>query len=80
MSVGPGTWAWQPAYRLARKGAELLADERGVALNEMVYWGNGDDRDQRTTQASQLFLQHTLQVNDVQDCGYPRHPAARVAD
>lgn len=65
MSVGVGTWAWQPVYRLARKGADLIAVERGVTLNELVYWGKSDDKDQRTSQVSPLFLQHTVQVNDV---------------
>jgi Replication-relaxation len=65
MPVGSGTWAWQPVYRLGRKGAELVASELGRTAQELPYWGKGDDKDHRTSKASQLFLSHTLSINDV---------------
>ncbi len=63
--VEPGAWAWRPVYRLGRKGAQLLAAERGIQPSELAYWGQGDDRDHRKSDASLLFLAHTLAVNDV---------------
>src|SRR5207249_1797453 len=63
--VDQGAWAWRPVYRLARKGAEIVAGELGIKTREIVYWGRGDDKDHRVTEASLLFLRHTLQVNDM---------------
>jgi Replication-relaxation len=60
-----GSWAWRPVYRLARKGAELIASERGTTASELPYWGRGDDKDHRSTRVSSLFLEHTLAINDV---------------
>ena len=65
LPVGTGTWAWQPVYRLARKGAELLAADSGMNVKDLVYWGKGDDKDRRATQVTPLFLAHALQINDV---------------
>ncbi len=63
--VGHGSWAWRPVYRLAQKGAQLIAAELGTTVGKLKYWGKGDDRDHRATDTSQLFLNHTLKVNDV---------------
>lgn len=63
--VGSGTWAWQPVYRLARKGAELVARELGILPQDLVYWGRGDDKDRRATEVTPPFLTHSLRVNDV---------------
>lgn len=63
LPVGGAPWALQPVYRLARKGAELLASESGVNTKDFTYWGKGDDKDQRRTRVTPFFLQHTLQVN-----------------
>jgi hypothetical protein len=63
--VGRGAWAWRPVYRLDRKGAELVASGLGLTARELPYWGKGDDKDHRATGVSQLFLNHTLAINDV---------------
>jgi Replication-relaxation len=76
--IAAGAWAWRPVYRLGRKGAALVASERGIAPDELPYWGKGDDRDHRTSRPSFLFLDHTLAINDVRisivqaasACGY----------
>lgn len=65
LPVGKAAWAWQPVYRLARTGAQMVAADLGVDLRELVYWGKGDDKDRRSTQVTPLFLSHTLQINDV---------------
>lgn len=65
MPVGPGMWAWQPVYRLTRKGAEIVAADLNVPVGELEYWGRGDDKKQRHSHVSQLFLQHALQINDL---------------
>lgn len=63
--VRPGTWAWQPVYRLGRKGAKMLAAELGITVGKLAYWGRGDDRDHRATEVSALFIRHTLAINTV---------------
>jgi hypothetical protein len=78
MPVGNATWAWQPVYRLARTGAELVASRMGVNLRDLIYWGKGDDQTQRTTDVTTLFLTHALRIHDVRiamtiaamKCGY----------
>lgn len=65
MPVGAGTWAWRPVYRLAPKGAAWIASQLEVKVSGLAYWGKGDDVDERTTQVSQLFLEHTLRINDL---------------
>lgn len=65
MPVGTGTWAWQPVYRLAQRGAAIVASELGIPVRKLQYWGNGDDRKKRATEVSVLFLAHALQVNDI---------------
>ncbi len=62
--VKPGAWAWRPLYRLAKKGAQLIADKQGIAVSELPYWGRRFDKDQRRTVASQLFVDHLLKIND----------------
>jgi hypothetical protein len=61
--VRAGGWAWRPVYRLAAKGAQLLAESADGS--QPGYWGAGFDRDQRRTSASLLFLEHLLRTNDV---------------
>jgi hypothetical protein len=63
--IGPGVWAWRPVYRLAEKGAEVVAGELGIAPKKLKYWGRGSDKDHRSDEVSQLFFEHTLQINDV---------------
>jgi hypothetical protein len=63
--VKPGAWAWRPVYRLAKKGAELVASELDIPVAELPYWGKGFDRDHRSADVGLLFLEHTLKINDV---------------
>lgn len=65
LPVGAGTWAWQPVYRLSRKGAEVVAGDLKIDPNVLAYWGRKDDRSQRHTRVSQLFLRHALAINDL---------------
>lgn len=65
MPVGSGAWAWRPMYRLARKGAQVVAEDLEIPLNRLMYWGKADDREHRHSQVSHLFLEHALQINDV---------------
>lgn len=65
LPVGQGSWAWQPVYRLASKGAEIVAADLGVEKTQLVYWGKAEDRVQRTTDVTSLFLTHSLRVNDI---------------
>lgn len=52
LSVGSASWAWQPVYRLACRGAEMVAADVGVNVQDLPYWGEGDDKDRRTTQVT----------------------------
>lgn len=63
--TGPGQWAWRPVYRLGRKGATLLAEEMKLPMKQLYYWGRGDDRDHRASDPSLLFMQHSMEINDV---------------
>jgi hypothetical protein len=63
--VKQGAWAWRPLYRLAKKGAQLIAEKQGITLSELPYWGRRFDKDQRRTVASELFVDHLLKINDV---------------
>lgn len=62
--ISPGVWAWRPVYRLAPKGAEVVASLLEVSIKELPYWGRGFDKDHRQSDASLLFLEHTLAIND----------------
>lgn len=63
--IGSGLWAWRPVYRLASKGAGLVAESLGTTAAKLPYWGKGFDEDHRPTEVSLLFLEHTLKINDV---------------
>lgn len=65
LPTGPGQWAWRPVYRLARKGAKLLAEEKNMTISQLNYWGKADDREHRTSEPSLLFMKHSLEINDV---------------
>lgn len=65
LPVGNASWAWQPVYRLARAGAQIVAADLGASIKELAYWGKGDDKDRRATEVTPLFLQHALDINDV---------------
>jgi Replication-relaxation len=63
--VNRASWAWRPVYRLAKKGAEVIACEQGVSLSQLSYWGKGFDAQSRRGRASHLFVDHLLKINDV---------------
>lgn len=65
MPVRAGSWAWRPVYRLARKGAELVATDLGLTAQELPYWGRSDVRGRHKTELSPLFLDHVLAINDI---------------
>lgn len=65
LSVGNGSWACEPVYRLAAKGAEVVAKDLGFEKKELSYWERWDDREHRTTEVTTLFLKYTLRVNDL---------------
>lgn len=60
-----GLWAWLPVYRLARKGAALIASELGTSISKLTYWGRTFDQDHRHVSVSYLFVDHALKINDV---------------
>jgi Replication-relaxation len=63
--IGPGVWAWRPVYRLAEKGAEVVAAELGLAAKKLKYWGKGSDKDHRSDEVSLMFFEHARAINDV---------------
>lgn len=65
LPVGNAAWGWQPVYRLAHGGAQLVASELGIDVNDLLYWGKGDDKDRRSTKVTPLFLAHALSITDV---------------
>lgn len=58
----PGGSAGGPAYRLAAEGARALADEQGMGLSQLHYWGQGDDRRGHKTERSPVYLEHALEL------------------
>jgi hypothetical protein len=52
-------------FRLAARGAKLLAERNGVSPADFYYWGRGDDQDRHPTQASLLFLEHGIALAQV---------------
>jgi hypothetical protein len=54
-----------PAYRLAGRGAQLLADQIGIENDAFAYWGKSDDRDYHPTRVSNAYVDHTLQMAEV---------------
>jgi Replication-relaxation len=65
MLTDQGVWAWRPVYRLAKKGAELVAKEQGVEASKLAWWRKGFDAEKRRGVASALFVEHWLKINDV---------------
>lgn len=63
--IGPGLWAWKPVYRLAEKGAEIIARELGTPIARLDYWGKAFDKDHRPTDIGLLFIEHSLAINDI---------------
>jgi hypothetical protein len=54
-----------PAYRLANRGADLLAQQIGIESDAFMYWGKSDDRDYHPTRVSSTHVDHTLQMAEV---------------
>jgi hypothetical protein len=54
-----------PVYRLALRGAQLVAERTGLPLRTIRYWGRGDDRDSHQTRVGEYFLTHGLALADV---------------
>jgi len=52
-------------FRLAARGAKLLAERASVSPADFHYWGRGDDQDRHPTQASLLFLEHGIALAQV---------------
>ncbi len=64
----PGWWGRPnpgPAYRLANRGARLLADHIGIESDAFAYWGKHDDKDDHPTRVSSAYVDHTLQLAEV---------------
>src|SRR5713101_2704777 len=36
-------WPMKPVYRIAQNGAAILAFEQHIPVDDLSYWGNGDD-------------------------------------
>ena len=63
--IHPWLGSHGPAYRLAARGARLLAECTGTSLHEFHYWGRGDDKDARQTQVTSMFLEHGIAAASV---------------
>jgi len=50
----------KPAYRLATRGAQMLAESRGMTGETIAYWGRGDDKDWHPTRLSPQSVDHML--------------------
>jgi len=50
-------------FRLAKRGAKLLAERAGVSPADFHYWGKGDDRDRHPTNVTHYFLEHALALS-----------------
>lgn len=54
-----------PAYRLAARGAALLAECEGVPYAEFNYWGKTEDQDSRAGIVGHAHLEHNLLLASV---------------
>lgn len=54
-----------PAYRLAKKGAQILAERQGLEPGQVAYWGKGDDIDWHPTRVGPHYIDHALLLADV---------------
>ena len=52
-------------YRLGVAGAQFLAGQLSLPFKDYLYWGKGDDKDNRKTHVSSLFLNHTIALVDI---------------
>ena len=63
--IYPALGSLGPVYWLAARGARLLAERTGTPLQELHYWGRGDDKDARQTQVTPMFLDHGIALASV---------------
>jgi hypothetical protein len=54
-----------PAYRLAQRGAVILAEQRNVPHVTFNYWGKSEDRDSHRTNIGHAHLEHNLMLTDI---------------
>lgn len=54
-----------PAYRLAQRGAVVLARRANIRWPEFNYWGKGDDRDSHVRHLGHAYLEHNLVLADI---------------
>ncbi len=54
-----------PVYRLAARGAKLLADEQGLPLRQFTYWRKSDDRDSQYSLVTDQFIEHMVTLADI---------------
>ena len=54
-----------PAYRLAARGAAILAHQAGAAYKEFNYWGRAEDDTSHVTRLGHSYLEHALWLADL---------------
>lgn len=54
-----------PAYRLATRGAVVLAQRDHQPVSQVNYWGRGEDADSHVTQVGHSYLEHALLLADI---------------
>ena len=54
-----------PAYRLAARGAAVLAQRSNIHVSRFNYWGRGEDADSHVTQVGHSYLEHALLLTDI---------------
>lgn len=54
-----------PAYRLAARGAAVLAQKAGTAYKEFNYWGKAEDETSHVTKLGHSYLEHALLLADL---------------
>lgn len=54
-----------PAYRLAQRGAVLLAERSNVPPSEFNYWGKSEDKDSHIGHVGHAYLEHSLTLADI---------------
>jgi hypothetical protein len=54
-----------PAYRLAKRGAVVLAQRQKVPTAQINYWGKGEDADSHVTKVGHNYLEHALLLANI---------------
>jgi hypothetical protein len=63
--ISPPTNNPGPAYRLAKRGAVVLAQRNKVPATQINYWGKGEDTDSHVTKVGHNYLEHALLLADI---------------